>query len=339
VSVGPTSSGKRVLIVIGMHRSGTSATTGALQLLGVQLGKHLYAGHQDINAKGYFEHSDVADTNDEILFRMGSGWDDVLAHEPEAFARPELAPLVERLKMIVRRDFARSALWGVKDPRVCRLLPLWLPMLASEGIRPYFVFVVRAVGDVHRSLQRRDRFSRDKSFLLWALHYLEAERMSRGHARVFIGFERFVEQPVRELLRAERELGLRFPLDVQAHAQILRDFVSQDLRHHRGDAERDTGTPLMQLAHALEDRLVALTGASQARLEAQAGADEAAFDEIAASLATVQRAFDPILVEHIRSTALARGHLQLTMDRVMRSASWYVGKPIRFIERLFGRRV
>ena len=62
--------GKQVLVVIGMHRSGTSASTGALQCVGVELGGKLYSGHRDINAKGYFEHSDIADTNDEVILRL-----------------------------------------------------------------------------------------------------------------------------------------------------------------------------------------------------------------------------------------------------------------------------
>lgn len=67
-----TALGKRAVIIIGMHRSGTSAATGALKCLGVDLGGKLYRGHQQINAKGYFEHSDIAETNDEILWRLGS---------------------------------------------------------------------------------------------------------------------------------------------------------------------------------------------------------------------------------------------------------------------------
>lgn len=66
------------LIVLGIYRSGKSATTEMLRCLGVELGKKLYAGHAHINAKGYFEHSDIADKNDEALLALNSAWDDIL---------------------------------------------------------------------------------------------------------------------------------------------------------------------------------------------------------------------------------------------------------------------
>ena len=128
--------GKTALIVVGMHRSGTSATTGALQCLGVQLGRKLYGGHAHINAKGYFEHSDIADTNDEALLALGSAWDDVLVKEDNWWRRDCLAKYTNRIRRYIRQDFAQSQLWAVKDPRVCRLLPWWLEFLAAERSFP-----------------------------------------------------------------------------------------------------------------------------------------------------------------------------------------------------------
>ncbi|EQD73538.1 hypothetical protein B1A_04899, partial [mine drainage metagenome] len=59
---------KQVLVIIGMHRSGTSASTGALRCLGVDLGDRLYRGAWRASmTKGYFEHAGIADTNDEVL--------------------------------------------------------------------------------------------------------------------------------------------------------------------------------------------------------------------------------------------------------------------------------
>ncbi|MBS3936798.1 MAG: hypothetical protein KGZ43_11555 [Sulfuritalea sp.] len=90
---------RKVLVVVGMHRSGTSATTGALRCLGVSLGDRLYAGHRGINDKGYFEHSDIADTNDEVLWQTEAGMSisahtvshPILVRHPDAAARQEIA--------------------------------------------------------------------------------------------------------------------------------------------------------------------------------------------------------------------------------------------------------
>lgn len=329
---GEAGDGKKVLIVIGMHRSGTSATTGAMQCLEVQLGKRLYSGHQDINAKGYFEHSDIADTNEEILFKLGSSWDDPLIQEDSWWLREDLKPYAEKIRTYIRRDFARSRLWAIKDPRVCRLLPFWLNILAEEKISPYFLFVVRSPGAVSNSLQKRDKFSQGKSFLLWALHYLEAERNSRDFPRVFTSFNRFLERPVDELLRLERMLGLNFPVSVEDASTCLDQFLSKDLLHHKGGDVNPTEDPFAKLVNELNDRL------EQAALSTTAH-DGIEADDLWRKMMDIQQSFSPVLVEHLRSIGRQRGQVELTVNRMWRSWSVYAGKPIRFIERLIGRDV
>ncbi len=322
--------GKQVLVVIGMHRSGTSASTGALQCVGVHLGNKLYSGHHDVNAKGYFEHSDIADTNEEVLLRLGSSWDDVLIKEDEWWKREELIPFAAKMRSYIRRDFSKSLLWAVKDPRVCRLLPWWLDIFAAEGISPYFLFVVRTPDDVYRSLNRRDGFSQEKSFMLWLLHYLEAESASRGFPRVFTSFDHFLDDPQGELRRAEKQLGLRFPVTVEAASGCLGQFLSKALRHHKEYSNNAALTPVVELAYRLDARL---------KRAALAEADTLNTDDIFQEIKVVQGKLDAVLVEQLRSLGRQRGQLELTVHRLMRSWSWFTGKPVRVIERLFGRDV
>jgi hypothetical protein len=183
-----------------------------MECLGVELGKKLYAGHQEINAKGYFEHTDIADLTEEALLGVGSSWDDILLKSDGWWESETLLPYSRQIVGHIRRDFSDKRLWALKDPRICRLLPWWLQILAGEGIKPYFMFVIRSPEAVFRSLRQRDGFSREKSYLLWLLHYLDAERWSRGHPRAFVEFDRLVAVPVNELMRAEGELGLEFPV-------------------------------------------------------------------------------------------------------------------------------
>ena len=322
--------GKQVLLVIGMHRSGTSASTGALQCVGVQLGKKLYSGHDDINAKGYFEHSDIADTNDEVLLRLGSSWDDVLVKEEAWWKREELIPFANKMRAYLRRDFSSSLLWAVKDPRVCRLLPWWLDIFAAEGISPHFLFVVRSPEDVYLSLKRRDGFSQEKSFMLWLLHYLEAEAGSRSYPRAFTSFDHFLEDPCGELLRVEKQLGLSFPVTVEAARDRLARFLSKDLRHHKAKDSGLVMTPVVELAGKLNVRL---------QLAAEVEGDALNTDDLWRDFMLVQSKFDAVLVEQLRSIGYQRGQLELTIHRLMRSWSWFTGKPVRFFERLFGRDV
>jgi len=65
----------KCIIVLGMHRSGTSAFTGVLNILGVELGSNLMEPTKE-NPRGYFEKRAVMEINDEILNILGSSWDD-----------------------------------------------------------------------------------------------------------------------------------------------------------------------------------------------------------------------------------------------------------------------
>ena len=319
---------KPALVIVGMHRSGTSATTGAMQCVGVQLGEKLYAGHSGINAKGYFEHSDIADANDAALLSMGSSWDDILPKEDGWWQRKELLPHSGKMRQYIRRDFSKSPLWALKDPRVSRMLPWWMEIFRDEGISPHFIFVVRSPDEVYRSLEKRDGFSREKSFMLWLLHYLEAEKESRGHPRTFVLFENFLEDPTGELLKIEHQLGVRFPVPVPDAKECLDSFLSKDLRNHKGGDSKKSATPTERLARELEARL--RKASQDARIDT---------DDLWRQLHEIQAGFSPLLVEHLQAIGKRRGETERYIHRVERSFSKYAGKPVRFVERLFGRDV
>src|SRR3546814_6124771 len=80
----------------------------------------------------------------------------------------------------IAEQFDGVPLWGVKDPRLCRLLPLWLPLLEERGIRPAVVHMVRQPLEIARSLERRDDLPRGQALLLWLRHQIEAIRGGHG---------------------------------------------------------------------------------------------------------------------------------------------------------------
>src|SRR5581483_5443085 len=96
------------------------------------------------------------------------------------------------LEQILRSEYGDSTLFVVKDPRLCRLIPLWLAALERYGARPSFVITTRNPLEVAGSLRARNGFSATKSYLLWLRHLLDAERDSRGFPRVFTSYEQLL---------------------------------------------------------------------------------------------------------------------------------------------------
>lgn len=178
------------ILVLGMHRSGTSATAGCLRNLGVRLGRRKrLLGPADHNPRGHFEHAGIMKLHDTLLCTLGSRWDNP-SPLPEGWERDScIDHLRNRLKAILLRDFAGAGLWGVKDPRMCRLLPVWLPLLSELGVEIKALHVVRAPGAVAASLAARDAMPEEQAFALWLSHSLSAEWATRRLARTVMLYD------------------------------------------------------------------------------------------------------------------------------------------------------
>jgi hypothetical protein len=116
-------------LVLGMHRSGTSATAGALAAAGFHLGDDLLEAGAD-NPRGYWEHAGVVAINERLLSALGRRWDDprpMPAGWQDGEAAQSASDDIARLLARLAQD---RAPWAIKDPRLCRLLPLWMDAMA-----------------------------------------------------------------------------------------------------------------------------------------------------------------------------------------------------------------
>jgi hypothetical protein len=220
------------VIILGMHRSGTSAMAGALRLLGVDFGPSLTPPVDTENPTGDCEHPEVVGCHERLLAATRRGWDDPRGLPRNWQATESAAAIRKELAGLLRRDFCDSTLWAVKDPRMCRLLPLWLEILADLECAPRFIVVHRPLVEIAASLERRHGFSARKAALLWADHVLSAERHTRGHPRVFVSFDRLLSDPEGTMRAVGDTLELRWPRPSSEATAELRELVSPSLRHH-----------------------------------------------------------------------------------------------------------
>lgn len=191
------------LVVLGMHRSGTSAVAGALVARGANAGEALLPSTSD-NANGYFEDARLVAASDALLAVAGLAWD-----EPGPVRRPLVAPAARAALVEVFATLRGTpAPVVVKDPRACRLVPEWSQALDEAGLRPAYLIVLRDPREVAASLQARDGMSAYRAAQLWLEHVLDAEHATRGAARAFLDFEDLVRAPEATLDAALAVLGL-----------------------------------------------------------------------------------------------------------------------------------
>jgi glycosyltransferase involved in cell wall biosynthesis len=223
----------RSLIVLGMHRSGTSALMRVLNLCGVDLGSKLVPADPEINAKGYWEHADINQLNDKLLEDLNSSWDDV-RYLPENWWNTDIAQRYElEILNILERDFGNCGLWGIKDSRICRFLPLWQSILKQTGSKPYFLIIVRNPLEVVASLAKRDGFPKGKSGLLWLKHLIESEKGTRKSTRMFVTYEELLADWMGLMKRVQTTFRIKWPVALNKVSPAVEDFLDINLRHHR----------------------------------------------------------------------------------------------------------
>jgi hypothetical protein len=175
--------GRVGVVVLGMHRSGTSATARLLNLLGCSLPATLMPARQG-NAPGHWESEAICALDDALLDSAGSHWADWRGLNRAWYAAPGYEHWVARGRQVLRDEFGDAALFVMKDPRQCRLGRFWFDVLAREGVSPRVILTLRHPWEVAQSLARRDGMGPARAHLLWLAHMLEAEAASRGTRRV-----------------------------------------------------------------------------------------------------------------------------------------------------------
>lgn len=221
--------GLDAVLVLGMHRSGTSAATGALARLGLHLGERLVPAAED-NPSGYFEHADAVALNEALLDAMDRSWDDIRALPDGWLALPAADAARARIRTDMLPALSANAPWALKDPRLCRLLPLWRIVLEESGVRVAALLVVRHPDEVSASLLARDRMPPTISRILWLRHVFESVRSSVGLPRAVLNYAALLEAPTSLLSAVGERLGLQLP--ATAPQMALDEFLKRDARHH-----------------------------------------------------------------------------------------------------------
>ena len=134
-----------VIIMTGMHRSGTSLTASLLQSAGVDLGDRLM-GEDTGNSKGHFEDLDFVEFHQNVLQSQGisvAGW----TEQNKVLVQPQYLATAQNL-ILARQD---RPLWGWKDPRTTLFLDFWSQLIPDAK----FIFTYRSPWEVVDSLFRR----------------------------------------------------------------------------------------------------------------------------------------------------------------------------------------
>jgi hypothetical protein len=202
-------------LVLGMHRSGTSALAGALEAMGLSVGPAEDVMPADIaNPEGYYELWSVVRADDDLLAHFGGRWDSPPVFTPN-WSDDDVAQEFVRTMRAHLTELFDGERYLLKDPRMSLLLPVWRQITEDQSCA---IVIVRDPVEVATSLHRRNGLPMLTGLALWAAYNRAMFHDLRG-ARVHVcTYADLVEHPVDVLtgvaasLRAWGEVSEDFDL-------------------------------------------------------------------------------------------------------------------------------
>ncbi|HEX2831553.1 MAG TPA: sulfotransferase [Thermoanaerobaculia bacterium] len=229
--------GAQPIVVLGMHRSGTSLITEIVRALGAYAGEPGELAVADMfNPTGYWEHRDAVAIDTELLETLGANWSDRIVNaDVSRLSRAQHDEALARIQTVVA-SLQQGGPFVLKDPRMSLLFPLWREALGA----PVCILAWRHPLAVARSLTTRDKQRIRISLAAWEHHYRTILRDTAGLPRLLVSYEELLAEPHRviQALHAELErLGipdLRIPTE-----ERIRQIVKPDFNRSGRDASTD----------------------------------------------------------------------------------------------------
>lgn len=189
---------KSVVMILGMHRSGTSCLTGSLQQMGLFLGEVFT--ENPFNLKGNRENGRIMNLNNALLERNDGAW-----CSPPATMEWDASHCQERAGILLdMADASGGAVWGFKDPRVLFTFPFWV-----EGVRDFqLVGTFRHPVSVAQSLNFRNQIPLDQGFALWCAYNERLLDLLQRYRFPLVSFDVDADQYLASVKKVAAYLGL-----------------------------------------------------------------------------------------------------------------------------------
>lgn len=258
---------RTAVVVLGMHRSGTSALARVLNLCGVHLPAELRAPNIYHNPTGFWEPEAIVNFNERMLRQLGGAWNAVDFKVPsDAF----VDEFIQDVHALLDAEYGDRPAILIKDPRICLLAPLWHRALEATGYRVLYVVPVRDPLEVARSLEARGDMNVPEGLALWSSYMkrIEAFADSADHV-VHLEFTDLID----DWRRVVGAISTRFALalDARTNEGEIDRFLEPSLRRQRADA----GAPAALPGDAVGSEARALYSALVARCRRESGSGAA----------------------------------------------------------------
>lgn len=220
---------KHLILVLGMKRSGTSALTKGLEVMGVSLGDYLMPPNQ-FNRKGYWEDWDFHELNFEMLKACTQN----RARRILPLSEKETTYLLnshhaERAAQLLLKKIPLDQPFAFKVPTSSLLIPFWKKICEQLKIALSVVIALRNPISVANSVEQSFEDLHEKSFWIWIASLLSSLTHSEGHERILVDYDELIQDPSCQMRRVAEALHLK--IDEERLRNFSSHFIDPALRH------------------------------------------------------------------------------------------------------------
>ncbi len=205
------------------------------------------------NPKGHWERAEVVRYHDKILGLLGRAWhspNHALSLPAGWWAMPRVRAVRNEMIAWLRGQLAERSNFGLKDPRIALLLPVWNEIISELEIDPNFIFCVRAPDQVTRSLATREEMETSDAEYRWVVYNARAIAGIAHRHVCIIRYEDWFELRYATLARLIRHIDLQWEADDIMVKALADEIIDPKLRH-------DSGAPNMgHTARSLHDAIL-----------------------------------------------------------------------------------
>lgn len=322
---------KKIIAVLGVSRSGTSAIAKGLNVLGVDFGNKLLQGDKR-NPKGFFEDA-------EILYDINRGLTRALSDAQiniHALSKDELIsqPLIQNYKLqaakLLKQRLENKEYWGFKDPRTMTILPFWQQVFAALDVEDRYVITLRHPLAVAYSTKKFINLDLELGLMVWLRYLMLAIDGTNKAQRVVVCYERMLQNPKQQLHRMHQALSLTTQLNQDNLAHYANEFLDDNLDHHEfneKDLHSHAALKIVPLCIKVYELLMQL---ADDQLSFESEAFKAAWQQIHDEFTT----FSPIYT-YIETLFNRYKQLERNIRAIERSLPWKLIFPLRYLQEIF----
>src|SRR5712671_7604284 len=239
-----------IVVVLGMHRSGTSLCAHILSAMGIDMADAI--GEHPSNTRGHWERWEIVEFHDRILglfnrdyygpfhdFSLPVAW----------WADPRVFAIKREIVAFLGRRMG-DGYFGFKDPRTGRLMPVWHQIFNDLKLAPKIVLCLRDPAQAARSLKARDGLDLGIGEYRWLTHMVDFYRYSSAFDVCTVEYERWFTDPFGNFEQLKKFLDVPWQQSESDLGLVLSGIVDPALRHDGSD-HREAGQPLVRSLYAL----------------------------------------------------------------------------------------